>query len=80
VMATGGLAGAAFNAANERALDAFIAGEIGFVAMARVVETVLDRLSGESGLTDAPISLDNVMQMDHLARQRAAQVIKEIEQ
>lgn len=80
VMATGGLAGAAFNAAKERALDAFIAGEIGFVAMARVVETVLDRLSGESGLTDAPISLDNVMQMDHLARQRAAQVIKEIEQ
>jgi 1-deoxy-D-xylulose-5-phosphate reductoisomerase len=37
VMQTGGLAGAAFNAAKEAALDAFIAGRIPFTAMAEVV-------------------------------------------
>lgn len=80
VMETGGLAGAAFNAAKERALDAFIAGEISFTAMADVVERVLDRLSGENGLRNVPISLDNVLQMDHLARCRAGEVIAKYEQ
>jgi 1-deoxy-D-xylulose-5-phosphate reductoisomerase len=75
VMAAGGLAGAAFNAAKERALDAFIAGEIGFTAMAAIVDRVLDTLSGEAGLINAPITLDNVLQMDHLARVRAAEAI-----
>ncbi|NHX28243.1 1-deoxy-D-xylulose-5-phosphate reductoisomerase, partial [Escherichia coli] len=37
VMEMGGLAGAAFNAAKERALDAFIAGEAGFLQMAAIV-------------------------------------------
>ena len=68
-------AGAAFNAAKERALDGFIAGQIGFLAMAEVVEEVLTRLSAESSLSSAPITLDNVRQMDHLARQRAEEII-----
>ncbi len=76
VMETGGLAGAAFNAAKERALDGFIAGQIGFLAMAEVVEEVLARLSAETGLSSAPITLDNVREMDHLARQRAEEVIE----
>ncbi|MBP6736600.1 MAG: 1-deoxy-D-xylulose-5-phosphate reductoisomerase, partial [Rhodobacteraceae bacterium] len=38
VMAVRGLAGAAFNAAKEIALDRFIAGQLGFMAMAGVVE------------------------------------------
>jgi len=75
VMETGGLAGAAFNAAKERALDAFIAEQIGFLAMAEVVEEVLTRLSAETGLSSASITLDNVREMDHLARQTAAEVI-----
>ncbi|KGB83105.1 MAG: 1-deoxy-D-xylulose-5-phosphate reductoisomerase [Pseudomonadota bacterium] len=78
VMQAGGLAGAAFNAAKERALDGFIAGEIGFMQMAQVVDTVLDRLLGESGLTNARFDLDNIIQMDHLARSRAGQTISEI--
>ncbi len=53
VMETGGLAGAAFNAAKERALDAFIAGRIGFPAMAEVVEEVLTQLSADPGLGSA---------------------------
>jgi len=76
VMRIRGHAGAAFNAAKERALDAFIAGEIGFTDMARVVEATLDRLSGESGLANTPESLDTVLAMDHLARQRAAEAVR----
>ena len=75
VMETGGLSGAAFNAAKERALDGFIDGAIGFLDMARVVETTLDRLTSEASLGNAEISLDNVLQTDHLARVRAGEVI-----
>ncbi|MDH5453518.1 MAG: 1-deoxy-D-xylulose-5-phosphate reductoisomerase [Paracoccaceae bacterium] len=75
VMATGGLAGAAFNAAKEVALDGFIAGNIGFSAMAAVVEEVLDQLSGQSGLGKPPLSLDMVLDMDREARRLAGNVI-----
>ncbi len=78
VMRTGGLAGAAFNAAKERALDGFIAGDIGFLDMARVVDAVLTGLSGSERLSSAQISLDTVRAMDHLARQRAGQAIREM--
>ncbi len=77
VMATGGLAGAAFNAAKEVALDAFIDGGLGFPAMAEVVEAALDRLSAGAGLTIAPSGLDDVLEMDHLARATAAAIIRE---
>lgn len=69
VMQRGGLAGAVFNAAKERALDHFIAGRIGFLDMADTVSAVLDRFDATGGLIDAPMTLDNVQQTDHLARQ-----------
>jgi 1-deoxy-D-xylulose-5-phosphate reductoisomerase len=75
VMAARGLAGAAFNAAKEVALDAFLARRIGFLAMAAVVEDVLDRLSAESGLQIAADTLENVLTMDNLARVRAAEAV-----
>lgn len=75
VMARGGLSGAVFNAAKERALDGFIAGRIGFCDMARVVEDVLTRFEFDQGLIDAAMTLDNVMQTDHLARIRADEVM-----
>lgn len=71
VMAAGGLRGAAFNAAKERALDGFIAGRIGFCDMARVVEAVLARMEADAALIDGEMTLDNVMATDHLARRRA---------
>lgn len=77
VMARGGLSGAVFNAAKERGLDAFIAGRIGFLDMAIVVEQVLDRFEAQSGLIDAQMSLDNVLQTDHLAREWADEAMKE---
>ncbi|MES0861324.1 1-deoxy-D-xylulose-5-phosphate reductoisomerase [Ruegeria sp. SCPT10] len=71
VMERGGLSGAVFNAAKERALDHFIARRIGFLDMADCVAMVLDRFDAELCLIDAPLTLDNVQQTDHLARQWA---------
>ncbi len=68
VMERGGLSGAVFNAAKERALDHFIDRKIGFLAMADIVEAVLNKSEAESGLIDAPLTLDNVLHTDHLAR------------
>lgn len=73
VIATGGQAGAAFNAAKEVALDHFIAGRIGFLDMAGLVEDTLSMLSAQTGLGNAALTLEDVMQMDHLARVRAGE-------
>jgi 1-deoxy-D-xylulose-5-phosphate reductoisomerase len=75
VMRLRGLAGAAFNAAKERALDHFLAGRIGFMDMAAVVETVLDRLSSDPGLEKAALTLEDILSMDHLARIRADEAV-----
>lgn len=77
VMQQRGLSGAAFNAAKERALDHFIAGRIGFLAMSDVVEEVLNRLSAQTGLIDAEITLDRVLHVDHLSRDCADTVVQE---
>jgi 1-deoxy-D-xylulose-5-phosphate reductoisomerase len=76
VMQTRGLSGAAFNAAKEVALDHFIAGGLGFMQMAGVVEAVLTRLSGEIALSKPAATLDDVLAADHLARVRAAEAVK----
>ena len=81
VMAEGGLAGAVFNAAKERALDHFIAGRIGFMAMAPLVETVLERLlatpEARVSANGDDLTLDRVVGMDHFARQCADAVALE---
>ncbi|MBK0328602.1 1-deoxy-D-xylulose-5-phosphate reductoisomerase [Rhodobacteraceae bacterium F11138] len=77
VMARGGLAGAVFNGAKERALDAFIAGSIGFLDMADVVEEVLTRCEAQAGLLDATMTLETVTETDHLARTWADAVMAE---
>ena len=68
VMAARGLAGAVFNAAKERALDHFIAGQVRFTDMTALVAGALDQLSSEPGLIDAEITLDSVLRLDHLGR------------
>lgn len=80
VMRVRGLAGAAFNAAKEIALDNFMAGRIGFLGMAAVVEETLAVLSAETGLGNAPSGLDEVLAMDHLARVRAAECAARMEE
>ena len=77
VMERGGLSGAIFNAAKERALDAFIEERIGFLEMAAVVEEVLNSFEADAEGIDAPMTLDNVIATDHLAREWADQVMAE---
>ena len=74
VMETGGLAGAVFNAAKEAALDAFIAGNIGFTQMADIVAEVIEIMSAES-LGNAAITLESVREADQMARARANELI-----
>ena len=77
VMARGGLSGAVFNAAKERALDHFIAKRVGFLDMADMVAQVLDRFDATNGLIDAALTLDNVQQTDHLARKWVDEAVLE---
>ncbi|AXI46838.1 1-deoxy-D-xylulose-5-phosphate reductoisomerase [Sulfitobacter sp. SK012] len=75
VMARGGLAGAVFNAAKETALDGFIAGQLAFTQMSDIVAATLDTLEHGGGHIDATMTLDNVLQIDHLARKAAKAAI-----
>lgn len=62
----GGTAGAAFNAANEEAVSAFIRGEIGFLAIYDVVEEVLSRWTLGPAMT-----VEDVWEADRKAREEA---------
>ena len=75
VMEIGGFSGAVFTAAKERALDAFIAGEIGFMDMAPVVSKTLDKMSAQGGLQNARITLDSILEADSAARIYAGEFI-----
>ena len=75
VMARGGLAGAVFNAAKETALDAFIAGQVGFMDMAEIVEEVLNVSNPQH--IDAQMTLDNVLRVDHVTRDIARHVMNQ---
>jgi len=79
VMEIGGLSGAVFNAAKECALDGFIAGRFGFLQMSVLVEQVLGAMAGDTSLINAPITLDNVAQTDHLARIRAHEAMASLQ-
>ncbi|MEP5731914.1 MAG: 1-deoxy-D-xylulose-5-phosphate reductoisomerase [Sulfitobacter sp.] len=75
-MQAGGMMGAVFNAAKEIALDGFIAGHINFTQMADVVEDTLTGMNRANGHIDATMTLDNVLQVDHLARSAAGSAIQ----
>ncbi|WP_284541138.1 1-deoxy-D-xylulose-5-phosphate reductoisomerase [Pleomorphomonas sp. T1.2MG-36] len=59
------------NAANEVAVEAFLADRIGFLDVARVVEATLDRIDGEGGLSE-PASLPGAIELDGWARKIAS--------
>lgn len=73
-MEMGGLAGAAFNGAKEAALDMFLARDIGFLDMARVVRAVLGQIDATK---NGDVTLDAVIAMDATARKISAQAAKE---
>ena len=66
----GGTAPAVLNAANEVAVDAFLAGDIGFLDIATTVEQVLEDLPGGTVRDVA-----DVLDADARARERARQVV-----
>ena len=70
VMRAGGLTGAVFNAAKERALDHFIAGRIGFMQMAELVEETLNALAAHPDVSAPEITLERVRAVDHVTRQQ----------
>jgi 1-deoxy-D-xylulose-5-phosphate reductoisomerase len=65
-----GTAPTVLNAANEVAVEAFLAGRIGFLEIAAVVEAVLQRCDCQ-----AADSLDDVLEVDAEARRRAAELV-----
>ena len=66
----GGTASAALNAANEIAVEAFLAGRLAFTRIATVIERVLEATSVR------PVaSLDDVLEADEEARSRARELI-----
>ena len=72
-LTAGGGAPTVLNAANEVAVAAFLDGKIGFLDIARLVETVLD------GTDCAPLGdLDAVFALDQLARVRAGEAVAAI--
>lgn len=77
VMQTGGAAGAVFNAAKEIALDHFIARNIAFLDMARVVEETLARYAALAPVSRVPGSLAEVLMIDTEARRLARDVAQE---
>jgi 1-deoxy-D-xylulose-5-phosphate reductoisomerase len=79
VMEQRGKAGAVFNAAKEVALDGFIAGRIGFMDMAAVVERTLDAMSSQIGLGSDMADLEDVLATDHMSRQSAWAQITQME-
>ncbi len=76
VMERRGLAGAAFNAAKEVALDHFLAGGIGFMEMGHVVEDALAALGDDLGKDSVTMTLEDVQAMDHLARVKAGEIAR----
>ena len=67
VVEHGGLAGAAFNAAKEEALDNFISFKLSFPGMADVVRATMDELASKNEL-DSEVELDSIIALDYLAR------------
>jgi 1-deoxy-D-xylulose-5-phosphate reductoisomerase len=73
VLAAGGSAGTVLNAANEIAVEAFLAGRIGFLAIAGLVEATL---AANTGLTTSHReSVDDVLAIDAEARASARSLL-----
>ena len=69
----GGSAGTAFNAANEEAIRAFIAGKLSFLSIYDVVEETL------SHFISGPVrSYEDIMEADRMARNLARNEIERI--
>jgi 1-deoxy-D-xylulose-5-phosphate reductoisomerase len=76
-MESGGAAPTVLNAADEVAVAEFLAGRIGFTAIAALVEATLDAAARRDLLAE-PASIDAAMAVDHIARSLAKDLLPEI--
>ena len=77
VLEHGGLAGAAFNAAKEEALDNFLDHKLSFLGMADVVRATMDELSSKNELS-SEMELEAVMEIDIQARSIAKMFVDKL--
>ena len=73
----GGTAPAVFNAANEVAVDAFCAGEIGFLGITDVIEAVLDEHLAHDFASS--LTVDAVMEADASARHAGRRLVSRLQ-
>ena len=71
----GGGAATVLNAANEVAVEAFLAGRIAFTAIPQIVEITLTAADSE-GLLAVPQSIDEALELDAIARRLARADLK----
>jgi 1-deoxy-D-xylulose-5-phosphate reductoisomerase len=76
-MESGGAAPTVLNAADEVAVAEFLAGRIGFTAIAALVEATLDAAARRDLLAE-PASIDAARAVDHIARSLAKDLLPEI--
>jgi 1-deoxy-D-xylulose-5-phosphate reductoisomerase len=74
---TAGAAPTILNAANEVAVREFVAHRLGFTGISALVEATLDA-AARRGLLAEPASLEDAMDIDHVARMMAAELLPEI--
>ena len=73
----GGAAPTVLNAADEVAVEEFIAGRIGFGGIAALVESTLEAAESR-GLMGEPDGIDSALAVDHIARSLARDLLPEI--
>jgi 1-deoxy-D-xylulose-5-phosphate reductoisomerase len=74
---TGGCMTAVYNAANEEAAEAFLAGRIGFPA---IVRTIADVLSAADQWSAEPATVEDVLDAQRWAREKARRLIERVTQ
>lgn len=77
VLARGQTAPAVLNAANEVAVEAFLAGRIGFLDIARTAEICLEQADRAGAIVEASC-LDDILSIDMEARRLAATVLERL--
>ena len=76
VMSLGGISGAVFNAAKETALDGFLSKQIGFLEMCPIVEKTIAKLCHIENSHKLEASLINILDLDKMARNVAAELTR----
>lgn len=69
-----GTAPAVYNAANEVCVDAFCAGDLGFLGIVATVEAVVDEHLAAGHVPDADLTVEAVLAADRWARRRAREL------